>query len=742
MLIHAQRYAADGWRVFPVEQKGKKPLIKDWPNAASTDNQQIRVWWAKWPQANIGLACGPGSGVFVVDIDVSGEKQGAASRAKFNGTMPDTLESRTGSGGAHLFFEYPKDREIKNKQNAMPGIDVRGEGGYVVLPPSVHPCGTEYQWTREIRPAKCPDTILALLFEKKPPIMPWEPCQKPAVRPQGTPIIERASKYLAQVPAAVQGQAGHSSLLWAARVLVDGFELSDADALGLLWNEFNPRCVPPWDSWNPGDVKEFERKVAEVHRTPGDKPRGWLLQETGMQSDRDAVAAMLGADFAARCAARFASTITEIEKEREAFPLDCLPAAVREYVETVSSVQVVSPDGITLSVLVAAGAAMGNAFRLRLKGGFDVPPTLWGAIISASGTNKSGPFREVIKPLRSEVPFDLLQNRIMNPQGQMLIEDATTEAVIGVLASSPRGLCLANGEGAGWVGAFDRYSQGGSGKKKISVDETIWLKLWDCDTYQKNRKTDSENILIHNATCSVLVCIQPKKMAECFDPAQFASGLVPRLLVVYLPKVFRQWSEDEMTEKPSIWWRDAIFKLRSAPFAEQDPNTGEYFPNIVQLCEDAKKLYVSEFNRIAKQIMDADETTALFLGKQQGMTGRVALVLHGLGAACGLHEMNDELSANTMQSAISIMRYLVNQQLSVYSLAGKAFAESKTELILEIAKDNNGKATPRALMRKRPGMWVSVEAAAADLKRAADAGVGTWNAITKQFKSGDRMTPD
>jgi hypothetical protein len=732
MIESALEYAENGWRVFPVEPNGKRPLIKDWPNAATTDNEQLKTWWGKWPTANIGLACGSGSGVFVVDVDVSDGKQGAESWATI-GAFTETLESHTGSGGAHLFFLYPKGKEIKNKQNAMPGIDVRGEGGFVVLPPSVHANGQEYQWENETEPIECPESIFNTLFKQRAKSLPWDrkPNAPAPQRPVSTPVIERASAYLRNVPPAVQGQAGHSALLWAARCLVVGFELSESDALSLLWSEYNPRCAPPWDRGNPQDVKEFERKVKEARETPSQRPRGWLLHETGLQNDTDAMASILSESFAECCRARFFEHAKRTEN-KEAFPMHCFPEPVKAYVETVADVQVVSPDGIALSVLVAAGAAMGNAFRLRLKNGFNVPPTLWGAIISASGTNKSGPFREIIKPLRASIPYEILQNKMMNPQGQLLIEDATTEAVIGVMAGAPRGLCLANGEGAGWIGSFDRYSQGKG--KKTSVDETIWLKLWDGDPYQKNRKTDSENILIHNATCGVLVCIQPKKMAECFDPGQFASGLVPRLLVVYLPKEFRGWSESEMTGDKSSWWTDTIMKLRSYPFLGQDPNTGEYMPNQIDLSAEAKAVYVDEFNRIARQIMESDEMTDLFLGKQQGMTGRVALVLHGLGAACGMHEMDSELSGETMGNAIEIMKYLVNQQLSVYSLASKAFESDVIDTIIGFTKENNGVMTPRLLTRKKRARWGTIPDAIRDLKLAADAGHGEWNAATSQFK--------
>ena len=132
-----------------------------------------------------------------------------------------------------------------------------------MLSPSVHPNGGVYEWVDESKPmAEFPDSYKPT---KKAEAMPWD---KPVPRPKAvtrTPerenVIERATAYLRQCPPAVQGLGGHDALMWAARAMVTGFDLSDADALSLLWNEFNPMCSPPWNSADPREVKDFERKV-------------------------------------------------------------------------------------------------------------------------------------------------------------------------------------------------------------------------------------------------------------------------------------------------------------------------------------------------------------------------------------------------------------------------------------------------------------------------------------------------
>lgn len=243
------------------------------------------------------MATGEASGVFVIDIDgPEGEKSWAQLVTDIPEIPAETLEQRTGSGGRHLFFKWPS-REVRNKQNVLPKIDVRGEGGYVVVSPSIHPNGEEYEWPNgmDTQIEAAPDALLDLLtpttkgriklWDKQPGPKPDPETSAPArsPKPQVTPILERASCYLRECAPAIQGQGGHDALLWAARAMVVGFELSDAEALSLLWSEFNPQCSPPWDWSKPSEVKDFERKVTEVRQTPGKKPSGWLLDQYNLQ---------------------------------------------------------------------------------------------------------------------------------------------------------------------------------------------------------------------------------------------------------------------------------------------------------------------------------------------------------------------------------------------------------------------------------------------------------------------------
>lgn len=96
--------------------------------------------------------------------------------------------------------------------------------------------------------------------------------------------LERASKYLTTCDPAIQGQGGHNKLLYAADRMVNGFDLTNEQAYTILANEFNPRCVPPWDLNNEKDAKDFCRKIDEARKLRGKKQPGWLLIDE--QADR------------------------------------------------------------------------------------------------------------------------------------------------------------------------------------------------------------------------------------------------------------------------------------------------------------------------------------------------------------------------------------------------------------------------------------------------------------------------
>lgn len=144
VLDTALKYAAAGLPVFPCRnapgQPGHKaPLTPHGYKDATTDPARIKAWWAQTPGALIGLPTGGRSGVAVLDIDAKNGKDGFAAVPGWESMT--TLRSRTASGGAHLFFRASQAIRSTSNVNGFVGVDTRGEGGYVIVPPS-----QGYEW--------------------------------------------------------------------------------------------------------------------------------------------------------------------------------------------------------------------------------------------------------------------------------------------------------------------------------------------------------------------------------------------------------------------------------------------------------------------------------------------------------------------------------------------------------------------------------------------------------------------
>jgi putative DNA primase/helicase len=183
VLDAALAYAARGWRVFPCDPNPQKPHAKrplvgidrddagrpidgsGWPRKASSDPEQIRAWWRRWPRALIGMA--PGwADAFVVDLDPKGEAVEtveARLAAAIGAPLPTGPRTRTQSGGLHLWFRRPDRGLVGNTTPGLANIDIRCDLGYVIVPPSVMGNGNAYAWIGTPYDGEAPEVPTALM---------------------------------------------------------------------------------------------------------------------------------------------------------------------------------------------------------------------------------------------------------------------------------------------------------------------------------------------------------------------------------------------------------------------------------------------------------------------------------------------------------------------------------------------------------------------------------------------------
>jgi hypothetical protein len=167
LIDAALKLARDGFPVFPIHSvdsggctcgdskcsnAGKHPRTAHGFKDATTDRVTLRKWWRQWPNSNIGIATGTTSGLIVLDIDSRHDGLVSLSELELrHGRLQKSHRVRTGGGGQHLYFKAPTV-PIKSKSGVATGIDVRGNGGYIVAPPSRHKTGNRYEWLGAERP--------------------------------------------------------------------------------------------------------------------------------------------------------------------------------------------------------------------------------------------------------------------------------------------------------------------------------------------------------------------------------------------------------------------------------------------------------------------------------------------------------------------------------------------------------------------------------------------------------------
>jgi hypothetical protein len=146
MLRTALTLAAKGFAVFPCGVAAKVPATAHGLKDATTDTDLIRQWWRTDPNYNIAVATGAVSKIFVIDVDGLDAEFELRKLEAEHGALPPSIEVIT-ARGRHVYFRWPAQPIRNSAGKIAPGIDVRGDGGYVLVPPSVHPSGKEYAWS-------------------------------------------------------------------------------------------------------------------------------------------------------------------------------------------------------------------------------------------------------------------------------------------------------------------------------------------------------------------------------------------------------------------------------------------------------------------------------------------------------------------------------------------------------------------------------------------------------------------
>ena len=163
----ATEYLDSGWSVLPVKPEEKRPYMTNWLqyNKTRVSKSTMESWFTNLTGAGVGVVTGKISNIVVLDV----ESYCKIPIEELLKRYPTQMVSRTGSGGYHLFYQYPTHvPHVGNRVGLFDGIDLRADGGFIVLPPTVHPSGGRYEWISRGIPGTFPNSLLNIQVQAHP----------------------------------------------------------------------------------------------------------------------------------------------------------------------------------------------------------------------------------------------------------------------------------------------------------------------------------------------------------------------------------------------------------------------------------------------------------------------------------------------------------------------------------------------------------------------------------------------
>ncbi len=638
-----------GTPVFPVGAN-KRPLEVGGFHRATTDRDQIERWTREHPAAGVGLPTGEITGCVVLDVDVKTDgPESLRDLEAAQGSLPDTVRVLTPAGGTHLYFAYPPnvDKVPNSASKVGRGLDVRGDGGYVVAPPS-----PGYQWDAGAHPddrdlAPVPDWLLALMLAP----------------PERTSSVSRAEPIR-------EGERNSTLASLAGTLRRPGMTAEAIEAALLVENE--RRCDPPLPD---DEVRKIARSISRYPAADG---------EHG-----DAAPAIAPVPF----------------------PVAVIPAPLRGLIEEGAKAHGVPPDFIAVPLLALAGGAMGRSHGIEIKPGFVEFPHLWVAIVAPPGTGKTpaqATARRAIDELQDDArdryeqdlaDYEAAQAELAEwhaskkgdrgPKPEISAKprieavfttDATTEAIAAALQVSP-GFTFIRDELVGWVKSYDAYRSGRGG------DRQTWLSMWSAQPIKVDRK-GADPIYVTKPVVSVVGGVQPAMLAQLAEEAGRQDGFIERILFAYPAAHPAPWTEAFVRKATHEAVIEVFRALRSSGAAED--LEGER----VFLSADAKELWVSWYNENQGMIDGMPGLLAGVYAKLPTQLARLALILHGW--TYPKDPAGHRVSAETMSAAIDVAEYFRAHAHRVMAAFGSPAITKRGGLVARCYR----------VLAKTPGEWV------------------------------------
>lgn len=572
----------------PNEKGEMKPTWKPYQKRKPTTGE-LREWFGNGNKRNIGIVTGSISGIAVVDTDGAEAVQLAKDLE-----LPATPHVKTGRG-FHAYYQYKDGIRNFQKRDDLPGIDLRGDGGYVVAPPSIHASGAQYAWVEGKPPddmAEFPEILLARHGNNnhKPPV-------KELYR------------------GAIEGSRNDTLARLAGSWVHNGLSLEDCIENAYTWNTRNNPPLPE---------REVEQTVESIYnRDKGDKgDKGDVSYSSGNNNILDET---------------IESVLPVIS-----FPMEGFSERFKQTIEKISTSFNVDADVCASIALPVMSAAIGNTVRVSPKSGWEVSPFIWMVPVADSGYGKTHPINCFVKPIdkkqarayreyhklmtvyNSEMAMFRKDKNKELPEKPALEQykssDFTVESLADVFENQPRGVLIHQDEISGLVLAMNQYK---SGKGN---DRQHLLELFNGDSWKIDRKSGSR--FIPNTGAGIIGGLQPQIMPKVFGHDSFDDGLLPRFLFVTASNKTQRFNRQGVTNDDLSYWYDLIEYCYEIPLKINDEGYVE--PRLLIFSDDALNLWEGFYNEFHTIKGFLPNRVKVFIPKLITYSLKLAGILHVL----------------------------------------------------------------------------------------------------------------
>ncbi|MDR1083907.1 MAG: DUF3987 domain-containing protein [Deltaproteobacteria bacterium] len=667
ILQEALALAHNGRLVFPT-RPDKTPLIKGWPDLATTDEKTITGWFDKGQPPNLAVITGHKSGFFCLDIDGHMGEASLSELERLNGEIAPHCSVRTASGGRHFHFLMP-DFDLRNSSGKFgPGLDIRANGGYVLVPPSqaLNRNGNlgAYSYLSEVHLSSgqlvaAPAWLLDLL-RPLPPTPSHNP--SPGVTAPNSYGEKALDEECRRISSAGAGER-NDTLNRAAFAI---FQLVGGGAIEHGLAEERLRSAALTSGLTPKEIEATLRSAAK---------RGLTKPRSAPQN--------LPVPVARPNQKVQAETEPAADVHLPPPPLGVFPREVQELLREASAAYKQLPLEVAIVAFLALlTASLGRSRVVRVKPGWEEAGNIYNVVVADSGVGKSHCFREMLKPVW-QLDFEnrekwltefadyrnVMEMRQKDKEmaadepappkpirRQYIIEDATCEAIGGILAENPRGLLWYSDELSSIILNLDRYSNSKGGTK------SRLLSTYDGAPWKTSRRDSEKDQSAASATLSIAGTAQPKILRDLFTEQDALSGFLPRFIFIRAVR-----SQPALLSQRPFTGQPLIKRIANHLLSWEMNRDGELWqPAVVPLSSLAYSLYEDWHNHVMRQVWLESDSDNAIAAKLVAQVIRLALLLHSLDAALAGTDGLEEISLDTMNKALVLGEWIQAHQRLVW----------------------------------------------------------------------------